>query len=365
MPLRSIVIVGAGTAGLASALACAAAGVRVVVFDSLPVARSCAAHVDVCPSLLRDLSRLGVAQDFVRRGFVYNGFSLVDEEGAEALRVPTPRLAGDQLPPALGISHDDFHSVLEAAAKSAGAEIRRGTHVQRVDARIGTVLTDRGEWVQSDLVVLAAGAGSLLVKSVFGAPVTGSPRQAWWHTSIARPQGVDRPVWMAGRSGRHLLVVPISMSRAGLAVRAEAAPTGGRAELAATLYEWGGFARRIVSAIDPAMPLALREVTGGLLDTPWYRDAVLCAGASAHAIPPPFGQSVAQGVEDGIVLGELVRAGLDRPVLLQRFMERRGERVAQVHALTSRAARWMSRPDPSADLMGLSQQLQSLVAEPA
>ena len=365
MPVRSIVIVGAGMAGLACALACATAGARVVVFDSRPAARSCAAHVDVRPNLLRDLSRLGVAQECVRRGFVYSGISLVDEEGVEALRVPTPRLAGDQLPPALGVSHDDFLDVLEAAAKSAGVEIRHNTCVQKIEPQTGNVLTDRGGWVQGDLVVLAAGAGSPLVTSVFGAQVIGSPRQAWWHTSIARQEGLDRPVWMAGRSGRHMLVVPISMSRAGLAVRAEATSKGGSVELAATLYEWGGFARRVASAIDPAMPLSLRDVTGALLDAPWYRNALLCAGASAHAISPPLGQSTAQAVEDGVVLGELVQAGLDRSALLQRFMERRGERVAQVHALTSRAARWMSRPDPSADLMGLSEQLHSLVAEPA
>jgi len=363
--VRSIVIVGAGTAGLACALACAAAGARVVVFDSLPAVRSCAAPVDVRPNLLRDLSQLGVAQECVRRGFVYNGFSLVDEDGAEALRVPTPRLAGDQLPPALGVSHDDFIGVLELAAKSAGAEIRRGALVRHVDPQVGMVQSDCGEQVRGDIVVLATGAHSRIVKSLFGVPVAGSPRQAWWHTLIARPEGMDRPVWMAGRSGRQVLVVPTSMSRAGLVVRAEAAPSGRGVELAATLHEWGGFARRVAAAIDPAIPLALRDVTGALLDAPWYRDTVLCAGASAHAIAPPFGQAAAQAVEDGVVLGELVQQGLDRRSLLERFMGRRGERVAKIHALTSRAAQWMARPDPSADLMGLSEQLHSLVAEPA
>ena len=367
MPSRAIVIVivGAGTAGLACALACASAGARVVVLEALPFARTSAAHVDVRPNLLRDLSHLGVAQACVQRGFVYNGFSLVDEDGAEALRVPTPRLAGDQLPPALGISHDDFLSVLEAAAKAAGAEIRRGAGVQRVDTTNATVVTDRGEQVGGDLVLLAVGTGSPLVKSLFGAPVSNSPRQAWWYTSIARQEGLERPVWMAGRLGRQLLVVPTGMSRAGLAVRAEQAPTSGGIELAATLREWGGFARRVASAIDPAMPLSLRDATGALLDTPWYRDTALCVGASAHAIEPPFGQSTAQAVEDAVVLGELVQAGLDRPALLQRFMERRGERVARIFAMTSRAARWMSRPDPSADLMGLSEQIHSLVAQAA
>ena len=60
-----------------------------------------------------------------------------------------------------------------------------------------------------------------------------------------------------------------------------------------------------------------------------------------------------------------LRAGLDRLALLQRFMDRRWERVERVHALTACAAQWISRPDPSADLAALGEQIHSIVAEPA
>jgi 2-polyprenyl-6-methoxyphenol hydroxylase-like FAD-dependent oxidoreductase len=365
VPLRSIIVVGAGMAGLACALACAAADAHVVVFESLPVARALAAHVDVRPNLLRDLNRLGVATECVRRGFVYSGVSLVNEAGEEVLRIPTQRLAGNQLPPAFGISHEAFLRVLESQAMVSGVEFRRGAHVHQVDSKSGKVRTARGEWVQADLVVLATGADSPLVTSVFGAPIDRSVHERWFYTSIRRPEGLDMPTWMAGRLGRMLLVVPISMSQAGLAVRAAAAPTGGSSELARTLRDWGGFARRIASALDPAVPLAARDVMGALLDTPWHRDSVLSVGANSHAITPQFGQSAALAVEDGVVLGELLRARLDRDDLLHRFMDRRLERVRRVHALTSRAAQWMARPDPSADLMALGEQIHTLVAQPA
>jgi len=148
-------------------------------------------------------------------------------------------------------------------------------------------------------------------------------------------------------------------------VRAEAGPTGSSSELASTLRGWGGFARQIASTMDTSVPLVAREVPGALLNAPWYREAVLSIGAAAHAIAPPFAQSAALAIEDGVVLSDLVRAGLDRADLLQRFMERRLDRVKRVHALTSRAAQWLSRPDPSADLMALGEEIHSLVAEPA
>jgi 2-polyprenyl-6-methoxyphenol hydroxylase-like FAD-dependent oxidoreductase len=365
VPRQSIIVAGAGMAGLACALACARAGAHVTVFESLASAPALAAYVDVRPNMLRDLSRLGVAGECVRRGFVYNGLSLVNEAGEEVVRIPTPRLAGDQLPPALGISHDDFLRVLAKQATAVGVEFRRGTHVQQIEPETGKVLTDGGEWAQADLVVLAVGADSPLAMSVFGAPGDSSVRERWLYATIRRPEGLDTPTWMAGRLGRLLLVVPISMSRAALAVRAEAAPTGSSSELARTLRGWGGLARRIASTMDIAMPLVARDVTGALLNAPWYREAVLCIGASAHAIAPPFGQSAALAIEDGVVLGDLVGAGLDRADLLQRFMERRLDRVKRVHALTSRAAQWLSRPDPSADLMALGEQIHSIVAEPA
>ena len=352
-------------AGLACAVACADAGAHVTVIDSLAAAPALAAHVDVRPNLLRDLLRLGVADECVSRGFIYSGLSLVNEAGEEGVRIPTPRLAGDQLPPALGISHGDLLQVLAKKATAFGVEFRRGSHVQHIEPKTGKVLTDGGEWAQADLVVLAVGADSPLAMSVFGGPGDSSVRERWLYTTIRRPENLDTPTWMMGRVGRCLHVVPISMSRAGLAVRAEAAPTGSSSELARTLRGWGGLARRIATTMDTAMPLVARDVTGALLNAPWYREAVLCIGASAHAIAPPFGQSAALAVEDGVVLGDLVRAGLARADLLQRFMERRLDRVKRVHALTWRAAQWLSRPDPSADLMALGEEIHSLVAEPA
>jgi 2-polyprenyl-6-methoxyphenol hydroxylase-like FAD-dependent oxidoreductase len=365
VPRQSIIVVGAGMAGLACAVACADAGAHVTVFDSLAAAPALAAHVDVRPNMLRDLRRLGVADECVSRGFIYSGLSLVNEAGEEVLRIPTPRLAGDQLPPALGISHGDLLQVLAKKASTFGVEFRRGSHVQQIEPKTGMVLTGSGEWTQADLVVLAPGSDSPLAMSVFGGRAGSSLRERWLYASIRRPESLDTPTWMMGRLGRCLLVVPISMSRAGLAVRAEAAPTGSSSELARTLRGWGGLARRIASTMDTAEPLVARDVPGALLNAPWYREGALCIGAGAHAIAPPFGQSAALAIEDGVVLGDLVRAGLDRADLLQRFMERRLDRVKRVHALTWRAAQWLSRPDPSADLMALGEQIHSIVAEPA
>jgi len=361
-----IVVVGAGIAGLACALACAQAGARVDVLEARPSFGHQPAHIDVVPSLLRDLARLGAAEACVRRGFAYSDLAVVDEHGDEGLRLHTLRLAGAQLPPAAGIALDDLLDVLAAASAQAGAVLHRGCAVRLVLPDSGRVLADGREF-EADLVVLATGADSPLAGALFGPVQPSAARHSWWHALLPRPPWLDRSTWMAGSVGRRLLLVPIGMSRAGVAVIGTPAlrePADGPA-LVRLLKSWGPLPRRIAEVMEPATPTVPRLVASALRETPWHRGAVLCVGAAAHSIAPPFGQSAAQAVEDAVVLGELVAGQLERPQLLQRFMERRSARVRQLHGLTERAAHWMLHPEPATDLMQLAREINALVSQPA
>ena len=367
MTLRHVVVVGAGVAGLACALACARSGARVEVLEALSGARHVPAHIDLVPSLLRDLARLGVAEACVQRGFAYSGVAVVDEHGDEAFHVPTQRLAGHQLPPAAGIALDELLDVLATAAAQSGATLRRGWTVRAVEADRGRVLGDNGQVFDADMVVLAAGAESPLVTSLFGPVQPGALRHDWWHVLVPRPAWLDRATWMAGSVGRRLFLVPVGIARAGVAV-VGAAPREGPADggaLARVLQSWGALPRRVAALIEPSAPTAVRLVTSALREAPWYRGVVLCVGAAAHAVAPPFGQSAAQALEDAVVIGELLRGDHGPAVLLQRYSERRVARARRLHELTERAARWVARPEPATDLLQLAGEIDALVAQPA
>ncbi|MGM9490322.1 FAD-dependent oxidoreductase [Ideonella sp. YS5] len=363
---QRVVVVGAGIAGLACALSCAQAGAEVDVLEARHSPGHVPATVDLVPSLLRDLARLGVADGCTRRGFAYCDLSVVDENGEEALRVPTPRLAGPQLPPAAGVALDDLLELLAGAATQAGATLHRGCAARVVEPRRGRVEVDGGAFA-GDLVVLATGADSPLAATLFGAAPSRFAQHTWWHTLMPRPPWLERSTWMAGSVGRRLLLVPSGMSRAGMAVvgtQALEGPMDGPA-LMRLLQSWGPLPRRVAALMEPSSPVAPRPVASALREAPWHRGAVLCVGAAAHAIAPPFGQSAAQALEDAVVLGELVAARLERPLLLRRFMERRGARVQRLHALVERAACWMLNPEPETDLKQIGDEISALVSEPA
>jgi 2-polyprenyl-6-methoxyphenol hydroxylase-like FAD-dependent oxidoreductase len=366
-PVSRIVVVGAGIAGLACALACAQAGAGVTVLEAREDTPHPPAHLDIVPNLLRDFARLGIADECVRRGFAYNGLAVVDEEGQQGFEIPTPRLAGSHLPCAAGIAYGEVLDLLRARAQAAGARVRAGLRAESHDADAGRVAVTGGGRFDADLVILATGAKSALAAQVFGARWRSAQAQSWWHALLPRPTGLDRTTWMAGGPGRRLLLVPVDMARAGVAV-VRAPGTGARTDgqaLRETLAEWGQLPRRLAQLLQPDTPATVRTANVSFLEPPWYHGAVVCAGSCANALPPPFGQSAAQALEDATVLGELVAARLDRATLQQHYMARRGERARRVHELLERAQRWMFQPEPATDLLALSGELGAIVAQPA
>ncbi|MFM9915003.1 MAG: FAD-dependent monooxygenase [Rhizobacter sp.] len=367
MTICRVVVIGAGVAGLACALACARAGAQVQLLEARTVVAHVPAHVDVVPNMLRDFAKLGVAEACVRRGFAYSDLAVVDEHGDEAFRLLTKRLVGPQLPPAVGIALDDLLDLLASAALQAGVALHRGCAVQVVETSTGRVVAEDGQVFDADLVVLATGSESALAQRLFGAMRLPAVHHAWWHTLLLRPQGLERTTWMAGSADRRLLLVPLGMSRAGVAVVGRI-PSGEEANggaLTRMLAAWGALPRRIAAAIDPSQPVALRLASGALRSTPWHRDTVVCVGAAAHSIAPAFGHASAQAVDDAVVLGELLCAGIESSLLPEHFTERRVPRARRLHALIERATQWMVRPEPAMNLMRLADDFATLVAEPA
>src|SRR4051794_9690776 len=78
---RAVAVIGGGLAGLACALAAARAGAEVDLFEARPVLDGLPAHVDVVPSMMRDLAQLGVGDACVRAGFAYRRTSAIGQHG--------------------------------------------------------------------------------------------------------------------------------------------------------------------------------------------------------------------------------------------------------------------------------------------
>lgn len=363
--VRRVGVIGAGLTGLAAALAAAGGGLRVDVFERQAQPDVPAAHIDVVPNLLRDLVALGVGDAVVSRGFPYNGLAVLDGDGQRQFDLATPRLAGPRFPAALGMVYGDLLAILREQALARGVRVHAGAVV--VDAHDdGAIRLDDGRRHPVDLAVVACGevlprfAGAL-PRAMQAQPLP----QQWCQALLPRPMSIDRTAWVLGAGARKLLLVPVDPQRVGIAVR-QAAGAGQAAQaIRQTLAAPGRLLAWLSAHWRDDTPTFLRQVRSGVLDDPWHQQGVLRIGASAHVLPPHFGQAAAQGVEDAVVLGELLAVGMDRAGLLDAFMARRGARARQVHALTTQAAQWDLRPEGATDLRALADRLAPVLAEPA
>lgn len=362
----TLAIVGAGLAGLAAAVAATAAGAQVDVFEAEPRLAAPPVHLDVVPGLLRDLVALGVAERCVRLGFPYRGIAVVDPAGRPSFEIPTPALAGDRWPAALGIGYTELLQVLHDAATAQGARLHWGAPVARAETVAGgcRVHTADGRSWHGDLALLA-GARDVAGIALPLAAASHRLPQRWDHVLLPRPRGLDRSTWVVGPGRHKALLVPVDAVRAGLAVLREAHAERSTAALQAHLAAAGPLLAAAGARVAADTPVVARAVASGLFDGAWHEGALLRIGSSAHLLPPHFGQAAAQSVEDATVLRELLAAGLRREALLQQFMQRRAARAAHVHALATQAAQWDLHPEPATDLPALARRLAPIVAQAA
>jgi 2-polyprenyl-6-methoxyphenol hydroxylase-like FAD-dependent oxidoreductase len=364
-----IAVVGAGIAGLSCALAAARAGATVRVYESRHEVAGLPAHVDVVPNMLRDLVLLGVADTCVRVGFPYRRTVTVGQRGKPLFALDASRLAGARYPAALGMTHAELRDVLATAAVKAGAELHAGVTVRNVDPGTGNaagVLFADGTSAEADLVVLACGAGQELRQQVFGAPAPSASGLDWFYFLSPRPPRLDEAVNAGTFAGDKVHLVPVGASTLGVRL----ASAGGRARLdargaKALLGSFPGPAGEVAALLRDDFAVVRRQATPGLLAAPWVRGRVIAVGDCAHALPPHFGQSAAQGVEDAVVLGDLVASGIHCADIPCRFTERRLARVQGVMAITMQAARWDVMPEEDTDLLQLSRDLEAVVRDPA
>lgn len=369
--LMRVCVIGAGVAGLCCALAAASRGLRVHLLDEAAQPGHPHAHIEVVPSMLRDLVALGVGDDCVRAGFAYHGIDVIDRHGRHLFELPTQRLTGPRFPAALGIRHADLHQLLERAAIGCGVLLSKGVRVLGVQQQADRARVDveGRDPIEADLVVLASGAGSALAHSLF--PQAQAPAdlgQAWWYTLVSRPVTLDRPLIAFAGSGHRAVLVPVRHDLAGLALSEPRQPDGRTASVAHLRQVLGMFPpqlRSLGERLDADAAITLRPARSGLLALPWHRGAVLAVGECAHCLPPHFGQAAAQAVEDARVLADLLGQPTDRATLFAAFEARRAARVQRIHEITQLAARWDLQPDGQADLSQLMERLTHMVAQPA
>jgi 2-polyprenyl-6-methoxyphenol hydroxylase-like FAD-dependent oxidoreductase len=336
---QRILIVGGGFSGMAAALEFRKLGSQV---DLVEIGRdwsSYGAGITLGGASLRALRSLGLLDEFLRRGFAGDGLDLLAPNGHAIGRVPTPRVAGPDVPGGAAIMRPVLAQIMSEATRASGTRVLLDCTFKSLEQRGEAVHVSlsNGETGLYDLVIGADGLNSKVRATIF--PTAAGPAysgQGVWRAVLPRPAGLDTPrMWLGGpvKPG----VSPVSDSHMYLYVtenRAERSKVDVAefpARLAALLE---GFTDPMLIEIRKSLgahsQIVYRPLEGLLLPLPWHAGSVALIGDATHATTPHLASGACIGMEDAIVLAEEVGKAVPLQSALQSFEQRRWERCRMV-----------------------------------
>ncbi|CAG9199893.1 FAD-dependent oxidoreductase [Burkholderia vietnamiensis] len=337
--LQRILVIGGGFAGMTTAIQCAKLGLSVDLVEIDTGWRSYGAGISIGGPTLRALRTVGVLDAFFEHGHGGDGVNLFTAAGHPIGTLPTPRVAGDDVPGGGAIMRPALAGILADATRAAGVHVRLGctfSQIAQRDDGVDVTFTD-GTNGRYDLVVGADGLYSKVRDAVF--PDAPKPRytgQGVWRAVVPRPAEIACATMWLGQKVK-VGVNPVSQEEMYVFVT-EDRPTNERVDpahwprmLTDLLAPFGApLVQSIRAQVGPQSHCIYRPLESLLLPQPWFSARVVLVGDAVHATTPHMAAGAGIGIEDGIVLAEELGRGATVQAALQAFQARRWERCRMV-----------------------------------
>ncbi|OGN64057.1 MAG: hypothetical protein A3K57_05120 [Caulobacterales bacterium RIFOXYA1_FULL_67_7] len=334
-----VLVIGGGFAGMTAALQLSRQGFEVDLVEIDAGWRSYGAGISLHGSTLRVLRDLGLIDRFFEEGFVSDGVQMRGPDDAVLVTLPTPRVAGADIPGGGGIMRPALARIFSEAVRSSATRVRLGltfTDIVQGEQGVRVSLSD-GSSDTYDLVVGADGLYSAVRAKIF--PEAPKPRfigQSVWRAVLPRPEGIDTvTMWMGPKLKVGLNGVNKNQAYLFLT---EDRPTNDFVPPEVLVETLRGLLerfpspiiRRIASELSSEHQIIYRPLQQMLLPRPWFKGRVVLIGDAVHATTPHLAAGACIGIEDAMVLAEELGQGGDVGSALAAFEARRWERCRMV-----------------------------------
>lgn len=343
---QRILIIGGGFSGMSAAIELRKQGHAVDLVELDAGWRNYGAGISLGGATLRAFRQLGILDAFLAQGHVADGVRLCLPHGPQVAELPTPRIAGGDVPGGAGILRPVLARILADATRASGADIRLGctfTRFAQDDQGVDVEFTD-GQRRRYDLVIGADGLYSKVREALL--PDVARPvysGQAVWRAVLPRlPEIETATMWMGPRVKPG--VNPVSRTEMYLFVT-EPRPTNEHVDPATFVERLRGLLedfsapalQSIRAQLGEHSQIVFRPLEGLLVPRPWSRGRIVLIGDTVHATTPHLASGACIGIEDALVLAEeLARGAHDVPAALAAFEARRWERCRMVVENSSR-----------------------------
>jgi len=351
-----IAILGAGVAGVASAIALTQQGFDVTVHERRDTDANIGAGIVVWPNAAFVLEQLGMLDAIAAAAGRPRAMRRLSRHGAELGALDIGLIDERMGYPSLSILRADFQRILMDKLRALGVPVhygRRAEHIETADGAGARVQFGDGSALTADLIIGADGRmASCARRYVTGA---NAPVYQGFVNWIGVYEGPELPldadavldVW---GTGERFGIVPVAPGKAYWAGGA-AQDTIGARDPAAYLDELQRFAdwpepvRRVIAGTPAARINKIYVHDHDPLPV-WHRDNVLLVGDAAHAALPTSGQGACQALEDAWHLARCVAAHPDDPgQALDAFTRLRFEKTAGITMAGRSVAGALFNPD--------------------
>jgi 2-polyprenyl-6-methoxyphenol hydroxylase-like FAD-dependent oxidoreductase len=341
--VKNVLIIGGGFSGMAAAIQLRKQDIEVDLVEIDPGWRSYGAGISMGGASMRALRQLGVIDAFLAEGAGSDGVEIFIPTGQKVAELPTPRIAGPDVPGNGAIMRPVLARILADATRAAGTKVRLGctfTSIEQHDDGVDVAFTD-GSRGRYDLVIGADGLYSNVREAVFpDAPAPQYSGQGVWRAVLPRlPEVNGTMMWMGPKIKPGLN--PVSRQEMYLFVTEDRAanefidPTEFLSRLQALLAPFPApLLQRVREQLreQPVENLQIiyRPLESLLMPNPWYKRRVVLIGDTVHATTPHMASGACIGIEDAIVLAEEVGRAGSVDQALDRYQARRWERCRMV-----------------------------------
>lgn len=335
---KKTLIVGGGISGMCLAIQLRKSGHPVELIEIDPAWRIDGAGITISGPTLRAFKEIGVIDRIMDQGWCADGFSIGLASGQIVGHIPTPRIAGPDIPGAGAIMRPVLAAILAAATRASGTVVRLGvsfTSMAQDGGQVRVAFTD-GSSGSYDVVVGADGVMSKTRALILpDAPAPEFTGQGSWRAVVPRAPQIEHATFFLGKTTK-AGVNPVSKDEMYLGVLQSLdddsylPPERWPTVLAELLGEFSGPVGQIRDALNPQSRIVYRPLHKLLVAPPWHKGNIGLVGDAVHATTPHLASGAGIGIEDAIVLAEELGRHSSGEQAFAAFTARRFERCRLV-----------------------------------
>lgn len=372
--VKSVLVVGAGVGGAATAGFLARAGIEVRVVEVRDNVTTVGSGITMQGNALRILEQLGVWDEASASGYGFNVTGFRTAGGHIMFELDEARTGGEHLPAVMGMERPVLARILIDSAIARGANFDFGLTVDELedsgDGPVNVTFTD-GTTGTYDLVVGADGNNSA-VRKLIGIDTEPEPTgMGIWRVFTERPDSVTRtdlcydgPAYIAGfcPTGENSLYAYLVEDYTDRRQLPGDEKLSIMRELAAN---YKGPWEDILELMTDPETINYTWFESMLLDRPWNERNTILIGDAAHNCPPTFAQGAAMALEDAAVLCELLLENESLDATFSKFMDRRAERTKIVVEGSVQLGQWLLDGTEDPPIPALMGKVMGLISQPA